>query len=206
MTIPLEPCPAGPSFCDASLEHVWYANDFSDTPRNGPRKHGGHVVLLQDAARIENHAVIAQVGRLIDVVGDKERSNLLFIEDVREFLAKAGARGGVERSERLVQEEDFGFENKGAGEACALRFSAGKRANRPIAKMRDAQAIKPGLDASCAFRSGHSAQPEAKFYVVAHCPPKQQRLLKHRRCPAVEFQQGHVLTKGLAPKRHRTGS
>ena len=139
MTIPLEPCPAGPSFCDASLEHVWYANDFSDTPRNGPRKHGCHVVLLQDAARIENHAVIAQVGRLIDVVGDKERSNLLFIEDVREFLAKAGARGGVERSERLVQEEDFGFENKGAGEACALRFSAGKRANRPIAKMRDAQ-------------------------------------------------------------------
>ena len=70
--------------------------------------------------------MIAQVGCLIDVVRDKERRNLLFIEDVREFLAKPGTRGGVERSERLIQEEDFGFENKGAGEAGALRFSAGK--------------------------------------------------------------------------------
>jgi len=144
--------------------------------------------------------MIAQGGRLIDVVGDKERSNLSFIEDVREFVGKPGTGGGVECSERFIEEEDFGIENKCPGEACALRLSAGKRGNRPIAKMCDVQMIKPRLDASGAFRSDHSAKFEAKFHVVAHSAPEQQRLLKYGRSPAVEFQQGHFSTNGLAPK------
>ncbi len=68
--------------------------------------------------------MIAQVGRLIDVVGNKERSNLSFIENLGEFVAKPDTRGGVKCSERLIEEEDFGIENKCPGEACALRFSA----------------------------------------------------------------------------------
>ena len=73
--------------------------------------------MLQYTAGIENHTMIAQAGRLIDVVGDKERSNLSFIEDVREFVGKPSTGGGVKCSERFIEEEDFGIENKCAGTA-----------------------------------------------------------------------------------------
>jgi len=69
---------------------------------------------------------------------------------------------------------------------------------RYVKTVKDLEATvraKPG-----AFRSDHSAKFEAKFHVVAHSAPEQQRLLKYGRSPAVEFQQGHFSTNGLAPK------
>jgi len=117
---------------------------------------------------------------LIDVVRDKERRNLLLIEDAREFLAKPGTRWGVERSERLVQEEDFGFEKQGHGRgwcAALLRRKGPQRARSARCEMR--RRSSQGWTRAARPRRCHSAQLEAKFYVVAHCPPEQQRLLKH---------------------------
>jgi hypothetical protein len=127
VTTPVEPCPARADLGDAALEHVRHSNDLSNAPRRGAFEHGCHVVLLQNAARVDDYTTIAHLGRLIDVVRDKESCNLSFVEDFGEFVGKPDARGSIKRGEGLIQEEDFGFENEPTGETRALRFAPGKR-------------------------------------------------------------------------------
>ena len=60
------------------------------------------------------------------IVGDEEEGDADAALEALEFGADLFAEVGVEGGEGLVEEEDFGLEDEGAGEGDALFFAAGE--------------------------------------------------------------------------------
>ena len=76
------------------------------------------------------------------IVGDeKERDAETFLE-LFELDADAFAEGGVEGGEGFVEEEEFGFDDEGAGEGGALFFTAGEISGEAVAFFLEADEIE----------------------------------------------------------------
>ncbi|MCY1238058.1 hypothetical protein D9M72_507760 [compost metagenome] len=133
-------------------------------------------------------------------MGDENGRHILIPPDPCQFLLHADLCHGVERAERLVEQQDFGLDRQRTSNADALRHAAGELPGIGAFKLLQADELDI---ASCpvprlAAREPLRLQPEAD--IVEHRQPRQQpRLLEdHRAVGADAFRQ-------LAVDQHLSG-
>ena len=79
---------------------------------------------LLDPALVEHHDPVGQRERLLLVVGDEDRRDAERALQLAQLDLELLAQLAVERAERLVEQQDLGLEDEGAGERHALLLAA----------------------------------------------------------------------------------
>jgi hypothetical protein len=93
------------------------------------------------------------------------------------MILQIGAGEGVQRRERLVEQQDFGPRHQRAGDGDALRLAAGQFTRPDIGFVGKTDAVERTRNALRSFRLRPSAQTEAD--IAGDFQPRQKsRLLK----------------------------
>ena len=77
---------------------------------------------------VEDGDLVGDLHRLLLVVRDEDRRHVHLVVEPAQPLAQLGADAGVERAERLVEEQDPRLDGQRAGERHALALPAGELA------------------------------------------------------------------------------
>ena len=137
-------------------------------------------LLVEDAARLRLHddGAVGKRHGLLDVVGDEEHGRAVLLPQAEQMLVQARPGEGVERRERLVEEQHLRLGHEGAGDGDALLLAAGQLA-RPAAGMLDEADAggARGRRALAALGGGRSVEPEADI-VGDGQPGQEARLLE----------------------------
>ena len=97
-----------------------------------PARPGGH---HQDA--------VTEHDRLFQAVGDEERGGAGGLGEVQQLVLEDRPQLGVEGRERLVHQQDFGFDGEGAGDRDALPHAAGERGRIGAGELGEAHPGEP---------------------------------------------------------------
>ena len=113
---------------------------------------------LEHLAFAEHTDAMREGRGVLEVVGDENRGQSEGVEELPQLGANAGPRVGVERRERLVEEQHRGIAPEGAGERDALALAARELAHASAGEMADPEAIEERLrrQPPGARRSGRS--------------------------------------------------
>ena len=87
---------------------------------------GRRVVLLEDAALGQHGDAVAELGGLLDVVGDEDDRLLEFLLQLEELVLQALARDRIDRPERLVHQQHRRIAAESPGHADPLALTAGE--------------------------------------------------------------------------------
>ena len=82
--------------------------------------------IEDDAARLHGNGARAKAARIFDLVQRHEDGDAVIAVDAHEGLHHAARRGGIERGDRLIGEQNLGALHKGAGDCRALLLAAGQ--------------------------------------------------------------------------------
>ena len=104
----------------------------------GPRRFCGVSTSMSWSAAIlpavEHQHAVGEHDRLVDVVGDQQHRRPVPVAQAAEQRVHPDAGQRVERAERLVGEQQFGFAHQGSGQRDALLLAAGQLVRpRPLA-------------------------------------------------------------------------
>ena len=135
--------------------------------------------LLGDAAgmRPHHHDAVGQHDRLLDVVGDHDQRRLRVGPQVEQVILQVDAGEGIERRERLVEQQHLRPRHQRARDRDALRLAAGQFARPDARLVGQADAVERARDARIALRL--RAVLEAEADIVGDGEPRQQaRLLE----------------------------
>src|SRR4029453_18058579 len=102
---------------------------------------------LFDAAPGEERPPGGKRERLLVIVGDEDRGEAELIVDGTERSAKLPPDLGVERSERLIEQEDAGIAGECAGESDALPLPAGELTGIALAEAGEVDQIEERIGA-----------------------------------------------------------
>ncbi|OWK19607.1 hypothetical protein AJ88_40755 [Mesorhizobium amorphae CCBAU 01583] len=112
-------------------------------------------------------------------MGDHDHGDVLLAPDARQFLLHADLGHGVERAQRLVEQQDLGLHGERPRNADALRHAAGKLARPGIGEFGEADERDVETRPLLGLLPGHAAHFEAEGDVAEHGQPGQQaRLLE----------------------------
>jgi hypothetical protein len=88
------------------------------------------------AAINERYGVVGEFGRLVEVVGDKQRRNTGGVHEFAQQAAKRLTGAVVEGAERFVKKQHVGFPGEGASEGDALTFATGESKRCSLGQVR----------------------------------------------------------------------
>ena len=97
--------------------------------RTGARTWKWHRENLPDCrSRAAGHHddTVGQEQSLIDIVGDHHHGFAVLVPESHELILEFHAREGIEETERLIEQQDFGLEGKSAGNTDALAHTGGQ--------------------------------------------------------------------------------
>ena len=98
--------------------------------------------LLDHAAAVDDADAVAEQRRLGEVVGHEQRRHAGLGQHGGELAAAGGAGAGVERGQRLVEQQRRRPPRERAGDGDALALAAGQRARPLVGEVRDAEALE----------------------------------------------------------------
>src|SRR5262249_47353193 len=107
----------------------------------------------------------------------------------------------VERAERLVHEQDAGFETERAGERGALAHAAGELPGIMLREVLEPDGLERALRARLALGPRHAPEPHAEGYVVETPVPGEQRVLLEHEGDVARHRPGDPLARDF----HRAG-
>src|SRR6266404_3343476 len=81
---------------------------------------------LLDVSIVHHDDSVGELERLFLIVGDEDAGDFDLVVEAAEPAAKFLADLGVERAERLVEQQYFGFDRECASECDSLTLAAGK--------------------------------------------------------------------------------
>ncbi len=179
-----------------ALEHPRVAQEQGGGGVGGCRPHVGHRPLLHDPALAHHHQPVGDGERLLVVVGDQERGGARRGEDVAQLTGQPFPHPGVERGERLVEQQQPRLGGQRAGQRDPLPLAARERAGQPVAVALEPhhpqQTGHPGVDVAGA------PQPRCVAHVAGHGEVGEElALLEHQREPAAVG--GHPGQVGAVP-------
>ena len=105
------------------------------------RKLGGGP-LLDDAPFVDYADAVSELGGLRKVMGDEQRGNLDLPQYLGQLPPGACAGAGVQRGQRLVEQQRGRPARKRPSERHALALAAGKRAGSGVGQPSDAEALE----------------------------------------------------------------
>ena len=130
----------------------------SRTAGDGPVARAGEAErqLVEDAPglRLHDDDAVGQRHRLLHVVGDEHDGRARLLPQAEQMLVQARAGEGVERRERLVEEQHLRVRSRRRGRS--RRAAAGRRRDR--AASGSACSASPTLSSACATRGRRSAR------------------------------------------------
>ncbi len=103
---------------------------------------------LLDLPVVEQGDAVGEGEGFLLVVSDEDRGEAELVVDLPERAAKLAADLRVERSERLVEEEDARIAGEGSGERDALALAAGKLARVALAEALQLNEFEQLIDAA----------------------------------------------------------
>jgi len=122
----------------------------------------GRAALLHDPAPLHDDQPVGQHHGVQRVVRDQDGDGLERGQMAAELRAHLQPGAGVQRRERLVQEQQPGVRGEGAGDGHALRLAAGEPPGPGARVSGQAHAVQPlgGLRASLGLAGAPAARPE----------------------------------------------
>jgi hypothetical protein len=135
---------------------------------------------LHDPARVHHGQPVRHGQRLFLVVGDVEKGDAdLFLQRLQLDLERP-AELGVQRAERLVQQQHGRLEHEGAGQRDPLLLAAGQLAWTPLGERRHMNQLEGLVHAAPQIRLIHPPVPQPERHVVGHGQEREQRVtLEH---------------------------
>ena len=124
---------------------------------------------LLDAALVHHHHPVGHFERFFLVVGDEDRGHVDFGMQRAQPLPQFLAHLGVERAERLVEQQDARLDRQRPCQRNALALAAGQLARiaigKPVELHQIQQFLDPGADARFVLRTarGCTRRPNATF-------------------------------------------
>jgi len=158
-----------------ALEDVVLADELRDEPGGGLPVDLLWRPDLLDAAVVHDGDAVRHRERLRLVVGDVDRRHAGLALDGADLAAETLAQAGVERRQRLVQQEDVRLRSERAGERDPLLLPAGERLRVPVAHPREADEVEQSSDATA--RVCHVGEVEPVGDVLADAHVREQRVL-----------------------------
>ena len=151
---------------------------------------------LLDLPAVEQDDAIGHFERFILVVRDEQRGDADALLQVAQFLAHALAKLGVEIRERLVEQEDAGFDDQCAGEGNALSLAAAELIAQPVTHPRQPDQFQHCVDPGADLVPWHFAHAQAEGHVLEHGPVREQSvaLENDAHAPVPRLQIGYILS------------
>ena len=136
----------------------------------------GHAAIVQDGD------AVAQLQRLIEVVGDKDDGLLQFFLQSQQLILHLAAYQGVEAAERLVHEQNFGVYRQGPGQAHPLLHPAGQLARIGIFPTGEADEVQHFAGAGVTVFLADALHLQAPGRVVQHVAVGHQPVVLEDHC------------------------
>ena len=111
---------------DPDRERARFADEGEDEGRVGLVVDLVRGADLLDLALAHHHDAVGKLKRLFLVMGDEDSSVPGLVVDFAEPTPEVAAHLGIERAERLVQQQHARLDGKRAGKGDALALTAGK--------------------------------------------------------------------------------
>ena len=134
----------------------------------------GHDLAKAARTAAEHDDPVGQPQRLVQIVGDVEGGRPLALPKRQEILHQQLARLGVERRQRLVQQQHGRAHGQCAGDADALAHAAGQLLGQRLAEVPQTHAAQAGLDALPPLGRRQRVVFEDERQVVLDAAPGQQ--------------------------------
>src|SRR5260370_21143220 len=116
----------------------WFVDSRANSRRYGKRGgEGAHFGMIEpkkflrrcrchNASGLKQHNACGKEQSFVQIVRDENNGLAEAAGERAEFTLQLGAGNGIERTERLVHQQDGGIGGEGAGDANALALAAGK--------------------------------------------------------------------------------
>src|SRR4051812_49327114 len=173
------------------------ARDLLAEPRGHRAGKRGHVRILDPARardvdaevlghaagpRGEEHDPVAEARGLAHVVGDEQDRLARRLPDPLQLVVEHVARHRIERTERLVHQQDLGVAGERPGEGRPLAHAARELVRLAPSERRELHHVQELGDARPTVRLGDSLQLQRQVDVLLDGEPREQgRLLEHER-------------------------
>jgi hypothetical protein len=137
--------------------------------------------LLDPAGtRSHDHDAVTHVDGFVDVMSDKEHGGAVGAPEPQYFILHTHAGKGIERAERLVEQEHFGMVNHRSRQGNALRHASREMVRKGISEAFQAYQAHEFIDLT-AFLFQHTARDETGFDVASDGEPRKKiRILKDK--------------------------
>ena len=131
----------------------------------------GGGALLDDAAVLDDHQPVGEHHGVQRVVRDQDRHGLELGQVAPELGADVEAGTGVQRGQRLVEEQQPGAGGQGAGEGDPLGLAAGEPARLGAGVLGEAHPLQPpgGLARASALLAPWQRGPKATLSRAVRC-------------------------------------
>ena len=117
---------------------------------------------LLDPAASHDHDPIGELERLLLVMGDEHRGVAGLVVDLAQPAAQVAAHLGIERPERLIEQQHPRFDGERPGERHALPLAAGELRREAVAKAGELHQLEKLERRACGLRSPPGAAPRGR--------------------------------------------
>ncbi|GJD77875.1 hypothetical protein NBEOAGPD_1086 [Methylobacterium gregans] len=141
---------------------------------------------IEQAAAIHHHHEVGERHRLLLAVGDVDEGEAELGLDPLQLGPHPHPQERVEGRERLVEEQDLGAGDEGAGERHALLLAAGELGRHPLGEVGHLHEVEHGERPRAALGLAHAPHLQAEGDVVAAIEVGEQGVaLEHHRGAAL---------------------
>ena len=126
---------------------------------------------LLDAALVDHDDLLGDLQRLLLVVRDEDRRHVDLVVQAAQPGAQLLAHAGVERAERLVEQQHVRLDGERAGERHPLALAAGELGRVALAEVAEADEVQQLLHARAIWSLGRllTASPKATLSATVMC-------------------------------------
>ena len=159
--------------------------------RPRPREVDRHLQLDRSRARRHHQHPVGEEQRLLDIVGDEQHGAVVLLPHFEQPFLHVGAGEGVQRAERLVEQQHLARAQQGAHQRGALAHAAGELRRALVGEAAEAETVEQRPRPLARLGARRAEDLDAERDIVADGAPRQQQVaLEH--VGAVGPAVGHV--------------
>ena len=135
-----------------------------------------------NSSGLEDHPVVGHGEGFGDIVGDHQHRGSELGVYLGDEILKVASNGRVDAGERLVGEQQRGFDGKRPGEGNPLLFAPGEMSDRTSGEMTDADEVEQFSGSLAAGAPVDATHAKTERDVVADVEVGEQLRLLHQQC------------------------
>ncbi len=155
---------------DAAVKQIHVAEKLVHERRGGMMIDLGGGADLFDPALIHHDYAIREFESFFLIMGDEDAGDVEFVVKLAQPASQLGANLGIQRAERLVEQQHTGLDRERARQCDSLSLSARELRGQPIRHRIELHQLQQFVHATCECRSsdrtrarGLTRKPKATF-------------------------------------------